>query len=80
MSNQAENYFQGALKIARQQGAKSWELRAALSLSELWQTQDRCQEAFTLLKPIYTWFEEGFDTKDLKRARDLLEELEAKTI
>ncbi len=78
-SHQAENYFQEALKIARQQGAKSWELRAALSLSELWQTQNRCQEAFALLEPIYTWFAEGLDTKDLKRAKNLLNELEAKT-
>ena len=74
-SNQAENYFQDALKIARQQGAKSWELRAALSLSELWQTQNRGQEAYSLLEPIYTWFAEGLDTKDLRRARNLLEEL-----
>ena len=79
-SKQAENYFQEALKIAHQQSAKSWELRAALSLSELWQTQNRCQEAYALLEPIYTWFAEGLDTKDLKRARNLLEELEAKTI
>ena len=75
MSNQAESYFQDALKIARQQGAKSWELRAALSLSELWQTQNRGQEAYALLEPIYTWFAEGLDTKDLRRARNLLEEL-----
>ena len=75
-SNQAEDYFQKALTIARQQGAKSWELRAALSLSELWQTQNRYQEAYTLLEPIHAWFSEGLDTKDLRRARNLLEKLE----
>lgn len=76
---QAEDYFQKALTIARQQSAKSWELRAALSLSELWQTQNRYKDAYTLLEPIYAWFAEGFDTKDLRRARNLLEELETKT-
>ena len=79
-SDQAESYFQDALAIARQQGAKSWELRAALSLSELWRTQNRCQDAYGLLEPIYAWFSEGFDTKDLRRARNLLEELETETI
>ena len=78
-AKQAENYFQEALKIAHQQNAKSWELRAAISLSELWQAQNRCQEAYALLEPIYTWFAEGFDTKDLKRARNLLTELRAET-
>ncbi len=71
----AESYFQEALAIARRQGAKSWELRAALSLSELWCTQDRYREAYSLLRPIYMWFSEGFDTKDLRRARHLLEKL-----
>ena len=79
-SNQAEDYFQNALTIARQQGAKSWELRAALSLSELWQTQNRDQDAYVLLEPIYTWFSEGLDTKDLRRARNLLKDLEVKTV
>ena len=73
---QAENYFQNALTIARQQNAKSWELRAALSLSELWQAQSQYKDAYTLLEPIYAWFTEGFDTKDLRRAKTLLEELE----
>ena len=71
----AESYFQEALAIARRQGAKSWELRAALSLSELWCTQDRYREAYNLLRPIYMWFSEGFDTKDLRQARHLLEKL-----
>ena len=73
----AESYFQEALAIARRQGAKSWELRAALSLSELWCTQDRHREAYNLLRPIYLWFSEGFDTKDLQHAKYLLEKLQA---
>ena len=72
----AESYFQEALAIARRQGAKSWELRAALSLSELWCTQDRYRDAYNLLRPIYMWFSEGFDTKYLRQARHLLEKLE----
>ncbi len=78
--NQAEDYFQNALTIARKQDAKSWELRAALSLSELWQTQDRYQDAYRLLEPIYAWFSEELNTKDLKRARNLLDALEAKAV
>lgn len=72
----AESYFQEALAIARRQGAKSWELRTALSLSELWWTQNRYREAYNLLRPIYLWFSEGFDTKDLRHAKHLLEKLE----
>ena len=72
---QAESYFQEALIIARQQDAKSWELRAALSLSELWRNQNREQDAYNLLKPIYAWFAEGLDTNDLVRAKNLLEKL-----
>ena len=72
---QAESYFQEALAIARQQDAKSWELRAALSLSELWRTQNRGEDAYNLLQPIYTWFSEGLDTDDLVRAKNLLEKL-----
>ena len=74
-ATKAESYFQEALAIARRQGAKSWELRAALSLSELWCTQDRYQEAYNLLRPIYAWFAEGLDTKDLRRAKHHLEKL-----
>ena len=73
---QAESYFQEALAIARQQDAKSWELRAALSLSELWHTQNRGEDAYNLLKPIYAWFSEGLDTSDLIRAKNLLKALE----
>jgi predicted ATPase len=55
--------------------AKSWELRAALSLARLWQGQGKCQEASDLLAPIYGWFTEGFDTADLQEAKALLAEL-----
>ena len=72
---QAESYFQEALVIARQQDAKSWELRAAFSLSELWRTQNRGEDAYNLLQPIYAWFSEGLDTNDLVRAKNLLNEL-----
>ncbi|HEY5870730.1 MAG TPA: AAA family ATPase [Candidatus Tectomicrobia bacterium] len=72
---QAEACFQQALNIARQQQAKSWELRAALSLARLWQQQGKHAEARELLAPIYGWFTEGFDTVDLQDAKALLEEL-----
>ena len=74
---EAESYFLEALAIAQRQNAKSWELRVALSLSELWHTQNRDTDAYNLLKPIYAWFSEGSDTKDLIRAKNLLKELEA---
>jgi predicted ATPase len=71
----AEACFQQALALARRQQAKSWELRAAMSLSRLWQQQGKRQEAYDLLAPIYHWFTEGFDTADLQDARTLLVEL-----
>jgi len=74
--SEAESYFREALAIARQQDAKSWELRAALSLSKLWQTQNRGEDAYNLLQPIYAWFSEGLDTSDLIRAKNFLKELE----
>jgi predicted ATPase len=74
-TTQAEACFQQALTIARQQQAKSWKLRVALSLSRLWQRQARRIEARQLLTDIYRWFTEGFDTVDLQTARALLEEL-----
>jgi predicted ATPase len=61
--------------MARGQQAKSLELRAAMSLSRLWQRQDKHSEAYDLLAPIYGWFTEGFDTADLQEAKALLEEL-----
>jgi class 3 adenylate cyclase/predicted ATPase/energy-coupling factor transporter ATP-binding protein EcfA2 len=72
---QAEACFQQALTIARQQQAKSWELRAAMSLCRLWQCQGQRAEAYELLAPIYGWFTEGFDTADLKEAKALLDAL-----
>ena len=70
-----EACFQQALSIARQQQAKSWELRAATSLARLWQQQGKRAEAQALLAPIYDWFTEGFDTADLQEARALLQAL-----
>jgi predicted ATPase len=75
--DEAETCFQQALAIARHQQAKSLELRAAMSLSRLWQQQGKRQEACSLLTPIYGWFTEGFDTTDLQEAKALLEELSA---
>jgi predicted ATPase len=73
---EAETHFVRALDIARRQQARSWELRAATSLSRLWQHQGKRQAAYDLLTPVYSWFTEGFDTADLQEARTLLEELE----
>jgi predicted ATPase len=73
----AQVYFERALAVARQQQAKSWELRGAMSMARLWCKQDRRGEARDLLAPIYGWFTEGFDTLDLKEARALLDELHA---
>jgi predicted ATPase len=72
---QAEACFQQALSTARRQQAKSWELRAAMSLSRLWQRQGKHKEAHDLLAPIYSWFTEGFDTADLQEAKALLAEV-----
>ena len=73
----AEAYFQRALTVARQQQAKSWELRAAMSVARLWRDQGKPRQARELLAPVYGWFTEGFDTCDLKEAKVLLEELAA---
>ena len=74
-SGQAEVSFQKALDVARQQEAKSFELRAATNLARLWQSQGKTREARDLLTPVYEWFTEGFDTADLKDAQVVLEEL-----
>jgi len=71
----AETYFERALSVARQQQAKSWELRAAMSMARLWRSQGKSQQARELLAPVYAWFTEGFDTLDLKEANALLAEL-----
>jgi predicted ATPase len=74
---EAQKLFERALAISRQQQAKSWELRAAMSLARLWRDQGKVQEARELLAPVYGWFTEGFETRDLKEAKALLEELAA---
>jgi predicted ATPase len=71
----AQAYFERALAIARQQQAKSLELRAAMSMARLWRDQGKREEARELLAPVYGWFTEGFDTRDLKEAKVLLDEL-----
>jgi predicted ATPase len=73
----AERPFDRALTVARQQQAKSWELRAAMSLARLWRDQGKLQQARKLLAPVYGWFTEGFDTRDLKEAKALLDQLSA---
>jgi predicted ATPase/class 3 adenylate cyclase len=72
---EAETWLQRALDVARRQEAKSLELRAAMSLSRLWQQQGKQTEAHELLAPIYAWFTEGFDTADLQEAKALLDAL-----
>ena len=69
---EAETCFHQALAVARRQEAKSLELRAAMSLSHLWQQQGKQDEARELLAPVYGWFTEGFDTADLQEAKALL--------
>ena len=71
----AEAYFERALTVARQQQAKSLELRGSMSLSRLRRAQGKVREARDLLSPVYEWFTEGFDTRDLKEAKALLDEL-----
>jgi predicted ATPase len=73
----AEACFERALAVARAQQAKSFELRAAMSMARLWREQGKRDEARELLAPVYGWFTEGFDTPDLKQAKALLDELAA---
>jgi len=72
---EAEAHLENARSIARAQQARSWELRAAMSLARLWRDQGKRDEARDLLAPVYGWFTEGFDTLDLKEAKSLLDEL-----
>jgi predicted ATPase len=72
----ADTCLRRALEVARRQQAKSLELRAAMSLSRLWQQQGQRAQARQLLAEVYDWFTEGFDTADLQEARALLEALE----
>jgi predicted ATPase len=74
-ATEAADCFHQALTVVRRQQAKSWELRAAMSLARLWQQQGRRDEAHDLLAPIYGWFTEGFETADLQEAKALLEDL-----
>jgi class 3 adenylate cyclase/predicted ATPase len=74
-AGEAETHFERALAVARQQQAKSWELRAATSMARLWRAQGKQQQARELLAPIYGWFTEGFDTHDLIEAKALLDKL-----
>jgi predicted ATPase len=67
--------FLTAIEIAQKQHAKSWELRATVSLARLWQQQGKIAAAHRMLSAIYDWFTEGFETKDLREAKALLEEL-----
>jgi predicted ATPase len=76
---EAEVCFLQAVEVARQQSAKSWELRAVMCLCRLWQKQGRRKEARQRLAEIYSWFTEGFDTADLQEAKMLLEELSHNT-
>ena len=71
----AEACFWCALSVARQQQAKSWQLRAGMSMARLWRDQGKRQQARELLAPIYGWFTEGLETIDLKHAKALLNEL-----
>jgi predicted ATPase len=74
-TEKAETYFERALAVARKQQSKSFELRASMSLARLWRDQGKVSEARELLAPVYGWFSEGFDTRDLKEAKALLGEL-----
>jgi predicted ATPase len=74
-AGEVEACFQCAIEVARQQQAKSWELRAVMSLCRLWQEQGKRKEARKRLANVYDWFSEGFDTPDLQEARSLLEAL-----
>jgi len=76
---EAEECFLKAIEIARKQQAKSLELRAVMSLSRLWQSQGKREEARQMLAEVYGWFTEGFETVDLKEAKALLEELHHQT-
>ncbi len=76
-ATKAEAYFERALAVARQQQARSWELRAAMSMARFKRGQGKRDEARALLAPLYGWFTEGFETLDLKEAKALLDELRA---
>ena len=74
-ARKAEAYFERALAVARGQQAKSWELRAAMSLARFWRDRGKPQQARELVAPVYDWFTEGFETLDLNQAKDLIDTL-----
>jgi class 3 adenylate cyclase/predicted ATPase len=74
-TTKAEAYFNHALTVARRQKAKTWGLRAAMSMARLWRDQGKRRQAHALLAPIYGWFTEGFNTRDLKEAKALIDAL-----
>jgi predicted ATPase len=74
---EAEKRYREALSVAQRQSAKFWELPAATSLARLWRDQGKREEARELLAPVYGWFTEGHNTRDLKEAKALIEELSA---
>ena len=74
-ATKAQACFERALAVSRAQQAKSWELRATMSMARLWRDQGKRRQAHDLLAPVYGWFTEGFGTLDLKQARALLEQL-----
>ena len=73
--DEGQRALEAALRVAQRQQAKAYELRAAMSLARLWRDQGKVQQARELLAPVYGWFTEGFDTRDLRDAKTLLEEL-----
>ena len=73
--SEVEACYKKAVAVARAQEAKSFELRAAMSLGRLWQSQGKNKEAKEMLDKVYSWFTEGFETKDLREAKQLLAEL-----
>ena len=75
-ASRAEVCFQQALAVSRRQQARSWELRAAMSLTRLWQQQGKRAEVYDMLRPIYGWFTKGFKPANLQKAKVLLAELE----
>jgi predicted ATPase len=78
--SKAQALFEWALAVAREQGAKSLELRVAMGIARLWCKQGKRQQAYDVLAPVFDWFTEGFDTRDLKLARTLLDGLKAYSI
>jgi predicted ATPase len=76
-ADEAEESFQMSVQVSRQQSARLWELRAAMSLARLWRGQGKQEAAEEVLASVYEWFTEGFDTPDLKRAESLLKDLRA---